>query len=281
MGLLLGLLSALVWGVAGVTGSLAARRLGATRAIAWTMALSMLAAVPLAVWSGTPDRIDVRMALWILLIAACMLGGLVFVYAGVRYGSISVVSPISATYGGVGAVLAIATGEPVKALAVVALTLAVVGAFLAAKGTTAEPGAAYSNQRVAALCGAGAAVLWGLQLWAGSQVQDDIGDSWLVACTRMVGVLVVTAPLAVRLQLVIGDRKALWLALVAGVGEVAGFTLYLKASVYGVAQAAVLTGQYGTVAALIGVVVLKERLRGLQYIGIGLIVLAVIGLSLS
>jgi threonine/homoserine efflux transporter RhtA len=35
------------------------------------------------------------------------------------------------------------------------------------------------------------------------------------------------------------------------------------------------------VAALIGVVVLKERLRGLQYLGIGLIVRAVIGLSLS
>jgi threonine/homoserine efflux transporter RhtA len=43
----------------------------------------------------------------------------------------------------------------------------------------------------------------------------------------------------------------------------------------------VLTGQYGTVAALIGVVVLKERLRGLQYLGLGLIIVAIIGLSLS
>jgi drug/metabolite transporter (DMT)-like permease len=280
MGLLLGLLSALVWGVAGVTGSLAARRIGAAHAIGWAMALSMLVAVPLALLSGGPGRVDVRMALWIALIAACMLGGLICVYAGVRYGSISVVAPISATYGGVGALIAIIAGEPVEALAIAALTLAVVGAFLAAKGETALPGAAYSNQRVAALLGAGAAVLWGIQLWAGGQVQDDLGASWLVACSRMIGVVVVTMPLVARRELVI-ERRAIWLALVAGVGEVAGFTLYLKASAYGIAQAAVLTGQYGTVAALIGVVVLKERLRGLQYLGLGLIIVAIIGLSLS
>jgi drug/metabolite transporter (DMT)-like permease len=111
-------------------------------------------------------------------------------------------------------------------------------------------------------------------------VQDDLGASWLVACSRMIGVVVVTMPLVARRDLVI-ERRAIWLALVAGVGEVAGFTLYLKASAYGIAQAAVLTGQYGTVAALIGVVVLKERLRGLQYLGLGLIIVAIIGLSLS
>ena len=42
-----------------------------------------------------------------------------------------------------------------------------------------------------------------------------------------------------------------------------------------------LTGQYGTVAALIGVMVLKERLRGIQYVGLVTIVVAIIGLSIS
>jgi hypothetical protein len=280
MGIILGILSALVWGVAGVTGSLASRRIGAAAAIGWAMLLSMMAAVPLALLSGAPGRVDLRTALWILLIAACMLGGLVCVYAGVRYGSISVVAPISATYGGVAALISIIAGEPVTVIAIASLALAVVGAILASMGGAATPGQQYSNQRVAALLGAGAALVWGVQLWAGGEIQDDLGASWLVGCSRLVGVLVVSVPLLGLRKLTL-DRTAIKYAFVAGVGEVAGFTLYLKSSAYGVAQAAVLTGQYGTVAALIGVAVLKERLRGIQYVGLVVIVIAIIGLSIS
>lgn len=280
MGIALGILSAVVWGIAGVAGSLGARQVGAARAIAWSMVLGMAAGIPLALLSGLPGRIDARTGLWIALVAACMLLGLVCVYAGVRYGSISVVAPISATYGGVGALIAIAFGEPVTALAAVSLALAVIGAFLAARGETAEPGAAYSNQRVAALFGAGAAIAWGVQLWAGGQIQDDLGASWLVASARMVGILLIALPLLVRGRLGVPRRALPYLA-VAGVGEVAGFTLYLVDSGYGIAQAAVLTGQYGTVAALIGVLVLKERLMPAQMVGLALIVVAVVGLALA
>lgn len=279
-GLLLGILSALVWGVAGVTGSLASRRIGATSAIAWSMLLSLAAAVPLALLSGMPGRTDARTLLWILLIAACMLGGLVCVYAGVRYGSISVVAPVSATYGGVAALISIVGGEPVTVIAVGSLALAVVGAILASMGESAQPGSHYANQRAAALLAAGAAVLWGIQLWAGGQVQDDIGASWVVGGSRFIAVLVISLPL-LALRRVVTERKAIIFAFVAGVGEVAGFTLYLMSSAYGVAEAAVLTGQYGTVAALIGVAILKERLRGIQYIGLAVIVIAIIGLSVN
>ena len=280
IGILLGILSACVWGVAGVAGSLGARMVGPQRVIGWGMALGMVLAIPVALLSGPPGRVDLAIALWVLLVAACMLIGLVFVYAGVRYGSISVVAPISATYGGVGAAIAILTGEPATALALGALALAVLGAVCAASGGSAEPGQRYSNQRIAALCGAGAALVWGVQLWAGGQIQDDLGASWLVASARMVGVLVVTLPLLVRRELGI-PRKALPYVAIAGCGEVVGFTLFLVDSSYGVAQAAVLTGQYGTVAALIGVVFLKERLRGIQYAGLAMIVIAIIGLSVT
>jgi len=280
VGILLGILAASVWGVAGVAGGLGSRIVGPARAIGWAMLLGMIVAVPLALASGAPGRVDARTGLWVLLISACMLGGLACVYAGMRYGSISVVAPISATYGGVAALIAILAGDPVTGLAIGALSFAVVGAVLASRGETATPGAAYSNQRVAALLGAGAALLWGVQLWAGGQIQDDLGASWLVASARMIGVLAITLPLLVRGQLRV-ERKALPYLLVAGVGEVCGFTLYLVDSEYGIAQAAVLTGQYGTVAALIGIFVLKERLQFTQVVGLFLIVLAVIGLSLA
>ncbi len=280
MGILLGILAATVWGIAGVAGGLGARRVGAHRAIAWSMMLGLLLALPLALASGAPGRIDVRTVLWLLLVSAGMLGGLVCVYQGMRLGSIAVVASISATYGGVGAVLSIISGEQPSTITLIALGVAVVAAVLASQGETNVPGLVYANPNRAALLGAGAALLWGIQLWAGAQIGDDVGASWMVASARTVGVVVVALPLIARGAARI-DRRTVPYLLVAGFGEVCGMTLFVLSSAYGVAQAAVLTSQYGAVAALIGVVVLKERLRVIQLIGIVVILLAVVLMSVT
>ncbi len=280
MGILLGILAATVWGIAGVAGGLGARRVGAHRAIAWSMMLGLLLALPLALASGAPGRIDVRTVLWLLLVSAGMLGGLVCVYQGMRLGSIAVVASISATYGGVGAVLSIISGEQPSTITLIALGVAVVAAVLASQGETNVPGLVYANPNRAALLGAGAALLWGIQLWAGAQIGDDVGASWMVASARTVGVVVVALPLIARGAARI-DRRTVPYLLVAGFGEVCGMTLFVLSSAYGVAQAAVLTSQYGAVAAIIGVVVLKERLRAIQLIGIVIILLAVVLMSVT
>ncbi|MGI9117363.1 MAG: EamA family transporter [Gaiellales bacterium] len=280
MGLVLGICSALIWGVAGVTAGLGSRMVGPFRMITWGLVLGMALAVPLAVLSGAPGHIDLRVAIWIVVVAAGMLSGMVFVNAGMRRGSISVVAPISALYGGFSALLSIVLGEPVTALAIASLIIAVLGGVLAASGQTAAPGAQYSNQRAAAGFAALAAVVWGIQLYAGGQIEVELGPSWLVLIARSLGLIVLVAVLLPRGALRV-PRKVLPYALVTGCGEVAGFTLYLHASNYGIAEASVLTGQYGTVAALIGLVVLKERLRGIQYVGLAMIVIAVVGLSIA
>ncbi|MGA0121807.1 MAG: EamA family transporter [Gaiellales bacterium] len=279
MGILIGLASAILWGAAGVFGGLAARRLGGFRTIAFGMLAGLAVALPLALATGTPGRTDPAALAAVAAVAAFGLVGLFLVYAAMRRGSISVVAPISATYGGVAALLAIATGEPTSPFAIGGLALAVLGAVLAARGDSSAPGATRGDLRVAALLAGGAAVLWGIQLWLGAQVQDEVGPVWIAAGMRIAGVIAISIPVLARAPRVV-DRRALPLAMVAGVGEVFGFTLYLVASGYGVAQAAVLTGQYGTVAALIGVFVLKERLQRVQVIGVGLIVIAVVLLAL-
>ena len=280
MGIVLGILSALIWGVASVAGSLGSRQIGSRRLIGWGLILGMALAVPLALRSGAPGTIDLRIGFWLLVVAGTMVGGMGCVYLGVQRGSISIVAPISALYGGVAALLAILGGEPVTLLAVGSLVLAVVGGACAASGSTADPAALHGNQRSAALFAAGAAVLWGIQLYASSQIQAELGPSWLVLSARSVGLVVIVLPLIVQRRLSV-PRRALPYAALAGCGEVMGFTLYLLSSTYGVAQASVLTGQYGTVAALIGLTVLGERLRGLQYAGLVMIVVAVVGLTLS
>jgi drug/metabolite transporter (DMT)-like permease len=272
-GLALGVLGALVWGTAAAIGGIAARRVGASRTVAWGMLVGIVVALPIALATGEPGRVDLRTAGWIVLVAAGMLSGLAFVYAGVRRGSIAVVAPISATYGGVAALIAVLGGEPLTVLAGIAFALAVVGAVLAARGDTATPGRP-SDTRVAVLLGLGAAIVWGIQLWAGGQIGDDLGASWLVAAVRVVGIVVVTLPVLLLGRMRI-DRGSFKFVALAGVGEVLGFTVYLLAAGYGVAQASVLTSQYGAVAAIIGVVALGERLRPMQYAGIAMILIAV------
>lgn len=280
IGIALSATAALVWGAAGVAGGLGARIVGPQRFIAWALLLGMVLAVPLCIVTWPPGRLDLRIALWIALVTACMLSGLVFSYIGMRRGSISVVAPISALYGGVSALISIVLGEPVTGVIVASLGLAVIGGVMAASSGTAEPGAKYQDNRAAAGFAALTAIVWGVQLWAGGQIQDDLGPSWLVFLARGLALVVLLALLVPRGAFRV-PRRVLPYALIAGCGEVAGFSLFLVASGYGLAQASVLTGQYGTVAALIGLVVLKERLRVIQYVGLVLIVLAVIGLSLG
>lgn len=280
MALALAILSALAWGVAAVAGGLLARRIGTLPALGWVMSISIVAALPLALATGPPGDLDGRLALGILLVSVGGLGGLGLIYAALSRGNIAVVAPVSATYGGVAALLAVLAGEAIGAIAAVALVAAVIGAVFAARGQATTPGLAFPHQSRAVLLAAGTAFLWGMQLFVAGRIGEDVGASWLVFAMRALGVLCIAVPLVVLRRLPV-RRDALLLGAVAGLGEVAGFTLFLLAARDGVAVASVVSSQYAAVAALIGIVVLGERLRRLQLAGVILILAAVAVLALS
>jgi drug/metabolite transporter (DMT)-like permease len=280
MALALAILSALSWGVAAVAGGLLARRIGALPALGWVMVLSLIAALPLALASGPPGDLDGTTLIGVVIVTAGGLGGLGLIYAALRLGSVSVVAPVSATYGGVAALLAVVAGETIGAVATLALGVAVVGAVLAARGETVTPGLVLANQSRAVLLAAGTALLWGMQLFVGGRLGEEVGASWLVLAMRVTGVVCIAVPLLLRGRLPL-RRDVLLLGLVAGVGEVGGFTLYLLAAADGVAVASVISSQYAAIAALIGITVLRERLRRLQLIGVGLILAAVTMLAIA
>jgi drug/metabolite transporter (DMT)-like permease len=278
MGILLGVLSALLWGVAAVAGGVLARRIGTTQALGWAMLIGLVAAVPLAIGSGTSLGTEPRALVGAVVVTAAGLAGLTLIYAALRLGDIAVVTPISATYGGVAAVFSILAGERLPAVALIALGAAVIGAVLAARVTTATPGRSAPDPRRAGFFAAAAALLWGTQLFIAGQIVDDIGAPWLVAFLRIAGAVVIGLPLLVRGRLRV-TRATLLLAAIAGLGEVAGYTLFLYASGYGVAQASVLTSQYAAVAAVIGIVVLGERLQRVQAVGVVMVLAAVVVLA--
>src|SRR5213075_2644877 len=97
---------------------------------------------------------------------------------------------------------------------------------------------------------------------------------------RLVGSLVVTAPLALTGRLRI-SRTTAPLVAAAGICEIAGFALYTIGAREDIAVNAVLVSLFGAVAALLARFVFRERLTRTQLVGVATIVAGVIALSVS
>lgn len=197
---------------------------------------------------------------------ACLLKGL-------AVGKLSVVGPLASLGGGFGAAIAIAFGEPVEGLAVVGLPLAVVGAVLASIERGGE-----NERRLAATAGAGwgllCALIWGIEPVLISEASLLPAIS-VVTYGRLASLLVLTPFTALlggfALQRVF--RRRIGYCAVADIG---GFLAWVAATAIGpVATASVLVAQTGTMSAVFGVTVLRERPSRAQILGIAATVAAI------
>src|ERR687888_1625171 len=135
MGIALALGASLTWGLADFFGPLQGRVLGALRALVYVQlgGLVGIAAIVAVRGKGPSDAVA------LLAIPAAVSGtlGLFAYYRGIAVGAISIVAPIA----GVSAVLpvgvGIASGESPSGWQLAGIARALVGVFLAAKGTAA------------------------------------------------------------------------------------------------------------------------------------------------
>jgi drug/metabolite transporter (DMT)-like permease len=116
------------------------------------------------------------------------------------------------------------------------------------------------------------ALLFGISLYASGRVGREVSVLWVLLPARLVGTLVLSAPLAARHQL--RAPGSAW-PLVAGAGaaEVVGFVSYTLGARHQLAVAAVLASQFAALAAVGAYFVFGERLTRLQLVG--LVVVAV------
>jgi len=201
-----------------------------------------------------------------ILAIACLLKGL-------AVGKLSVVGPLASLGGGFGAAFAIAFGEPVEGLAVVGLPMAVVGAVLA----SVERGGV-NERKVAATAGAGwgllCALIWGIEPVLISEASLLPAIS-VVTYGRIASLLVLTPFTALLggfvLQRVFRRRVGY-----CAVADIGGFLAWVAATAIGpVATASVLVAQTGTMSAVFGMTVLRERPSRVQIVGIAATVAAI------
>lgn len=273
-----GLVTAVLWAIAPLTSSRAARRIGGASTLALVSLIGLVATLPLLLVDRLPTAADAPDLVWVGLAGIGYGAGLGLLYAAYVRGRVSIISPIAASEGVIAAMVAIVMGEPATGLLLVAFAVTAVGIVL----TTLEPGASRADLRFGGgtyvLLAVGAALCFGLGLYAAGRASAAVPLAWVVLSGRLVGVAFVALPL-VLLRRLRFERAVLPLLVVAAIAEVLGILAFAWGSRDSIAVTAVLASQFAVIVALVSHR-LGETLAARQWLGIAIATLGIAGVTL-
>jgi drug/metabolite transporter (DMT)-like permease len=235
----------------------------------WVLVTGVVVILPVALLvDGLPGAGEWHGAGLAALAGALYFGALFCLLHGLQIGDLGLVSALTSLQGAYVAVVVILLGVPVTPLVAVALVLCVGGAVL-----TSFEGRAKSTRGALWAVAAGA-------LFAGVMLCYAYGDiGWLSqsAISRVVS-LVITLPVALLTGSIAVPRAMRVRAVGAGLLELGGVMLLTIAFALGPPTVAgVTTTQFGTFAVILGFVLLHERPKPNQWVGI---VCTIVGVSL-
>jgi drug/metabolite transporter (DMT)-like permease len=280
-------------------------------AMCWSMGVGLVILLPLAlVLYGLPSgAAEWRASAFAVGGGLCEAAALACLLRGLVTGNLSIVTPLASLAGGVVAVIAVAGGESLSTPAMIGLPLAVAGGLLASierapaeevfgpdepgeRGGVAAvvPAAAAGEQPVAPVRGARGTSGAGWALLSSALfavvilllAQATVLPPVAIAAYGRLGTMVVLVPVALLLAGLRLPRRLAGRCGVAGVFDATGFLLFAAAIAIGpLAVASVVIAQGGTMAVLLGYLVLHERLSRLQYVGVACTCAACTLLALS
>jgi drug/metabolite transporter (DMT)-like permease len=272
-----GLGAAFMWAAAVLCTARASRMIGSGSVLAWVALVGLLVAGPFALAADFDDVRTGSLA-WLAVAGATNSGGLLFVYSALQAGKVGVVAPITSTEGAVAALIAVAAGESIAAGSGFVLGFIALGVVLAAASPSAPAPDAQEHARAATVLAAGAALCFGLGLYATGRISDELPLALVVLPTRAVAFALVTLPLLLSSRLRL-TASAAPLVVIAGIAEVLGFASFVLGARHGIAVSAVLASQFAAVAALGAFLLFRERLARTQVAGVAAIAVGVAVLS--
>jgi drug/metabolite transporter (DMT)-like permease len=279
-----GLGAALAWAISTLCSSRSSRLIDPPSVVAWMMVVGLVITLPLAAISGVPAHLDPGSAAWLATSGIGNVGGLVLTYRALRVGQVAIVAPLVSTEGAIAALIAVIAGESVAPGVAVTLLAILVGVWLASveeapvpedelepRGAL-PPGAQLDRSRAphpyyAILFAIAAALTFGVSLYATGRAGTELPVSWVVLSARAIGTVALAIPLAITRRLEM-TRQAVPLVVMSGVCEVIGFYSYTTGARHGIAVAAVLSSQFGGLAALAAYVLFGERLSRKRTLGV-------------
>ena len=274
--LLGGLGAALAWGVGTFFSARSSRMIGAWSVVAWVMLFGLIANLAVIAVGPRPGSLGAADIAWMLVSGLGNAVGLLLEYTALRRGKVGIVTPVTSTEGAIAAVLAVATGEALGLASGGSLAVVALGVVLA--GVAPEEPTLEQRKSGAFWLAGLAALSFGVGIFATGHLSSSLPVGWAVLPPRLVGVVIVTIPLALSRRLRI-TRSALPLVAFTGIAEVLGFVCFAVGARQSVAIAAVLGSQFAVVAGVVAYVFLNERLTRLQLAGVALIVAGVAALT--
>lgn len=274
-----GLVTALAWALATVAAARASRAIGAWSTTAWVVFIGLMVTLPLLVIESPADDIASEDLAWLVLAGLGYVAGMVLNYTALSGGKVAVTAPIVSTEGSIAAVLAVATGESASPVLGVMLALIAVGVFVVSLqpgggiDVLAGGGARYIGFAI------GAALVFGIGLYAAGRASDGVPPSWVVAAGRIAGTLLLTLPLALSRRLRF-RRELVPFLVFAGIAEVTGVYTFAWGARDSIAVTAVLSSQFAVIAALIAHT-LGERISARQWIGVAMVSVGVVAITLT
>jgi drug/metabolite transporter (DMT)-like permease len=277
LGVFYGLLTAVGFGTADFMVTGVSRRIGPMRAVYLIQVFGLIALAGVAVVRREP--LPPAGSAWVLaaLFGLVNFGGMYFLYRSFTVGSLSVCSPIAASYAVVTGLLALASGERPPRLVLLGALILVMGVIVVARGSGG--GAASLAGVPEALTAAG---FIGVFFWGMDGVTDDLGWLWPVIVDRVV-MLCCAFALLVRAGAISPEPEP-------GTGRLmiaaSGMdTLGLVAFNLGIERAfttstSALGSLYSAIAVVLAWLFLRERLARAQWAGIGAILTGILLVSL-
>jgi drug/metabolite transporter (DMT)-like permease len=266
-----GLVAAICWAASSLCARRSSRVVGPYAAVAWVMLIGLVPLAPLALLTGTPERLDGSSTAWACVGGLGAVVGLVAMYAAFRVGKVGVVAPIIAAEGAIAAVVAIAFGERLGVPAGLVLVVIVVGIVLTSVALDVDAPARTSAGAPVAIL---AACCFGASLYGIGRAGDDLGAVWTLLVIRLVAVVALVLPLLVVRRLRWHAAAAPFL-LASGALEIAGGAAFIVGAGDGIAITSVVASQNATFIVAAGFVFLGERLGRVQAIGVGVVLVGV------
>ncbi len=286
IGLAYGLGAALMWGLTDVSASFAGRRIGSLRVLAASQVIGMTVLLGLAAVNGLAFPTDPAVLVAAVLVGVAGTFAYLSFFTALRIGPLSVVSPITAAYGGLTVVLAVVVrGESLTGIQALGAAVATIGVVLA--GLIFDDGlrsARFVGKGV--LFAFGALVGFALMTIGSAGPIGEVGWLPVMVVSRAVNVVssvsllliattVATRQLGPLLEAPLAASRRAWaVAGLAGLLDVVGLVSFGIGLERAETWLVGLASSFGpAVAVLVGVVFLGERLRPSQWLG--LLILAV------
>lgn len=289
MDFVFGLASALCFGLADFNVRFSTRRVGIFRTLFYMQLIGLLAVTLYLLATGALAHLEkytqFQPWLWGILTAILNTISYLCLYRAFAIGKLAVVAPIASGYAAVSVLLSFLGGETLTLLQILGVVAVLIGVVLAALHKEEHTSEANTGPRKSILpAGVPWAILAALGLgttfWLlGAKVTPALGESLPVWLFRLVA-LVILAPAALIMRLPLGlTAKRVNIPLLASIGllDTGAFIFSTLGFATGaVAIVSVLSSLYSAVAVILAWIVLREKLRLLQWFGIAIILTGIV-----